>query len=54
MIVLPPFAQALHKAAGAGAKVEWYDTDHYFEGVDRARILGSVVDFMKQGLEKKK
>ncbi len=49
-IILPPFAQALHKAAGAGAKVEWYDTDHYFGGVDREKILQSIVDFMKTKL----
>ena len=49
-IVFPPFAQALHQAAGVGAKVEWYDTDHYFRGVDREKILRGVVDFMKTKL----
>ena len=49
-IILPPFAQALHQAAGAGSKVEWYDTDHYFGGVDREKILQSIVDFMKAKL----
>ncbi|MBM3877199.1 MAG: dienelactone hydrolase family protein [Verrucomicrobia bacterium] len=53
-IVFPPFAEALHKAAGATAKVEWYDTDHYFQGVDREKILGGVVDFMKSKLSAKK
>ena len=46
-IILAPFAQALHKAAGIGSKVEWYDTDHYFGGVDREKILQSIVDFMQ-------
>ena len=53
-IVFPPFAEALHKAAGEGSKVEWYDTDHYFGGVDRENILGNVVDFMKSSLTGKK
>lgn len=50
-IILAPFAQALHKAAGEGSKVEWYDTDHYFGGVDREKILQGIVDFMKTKLK---
>lgn len=50
LIVLPVFASALHKAAGAGSKVEWYDTDHFFSGLDREKILGTTVDFVKQAL----
>ena len=49
-VVLAPFAQALHQAAGEGATVVWYDTDHYFEGVDRGKILQSIVEFMKTKL----
>ena len=49
-IVLRPFATALHQAAGEGSKVAWYDTNHYFEGVDRPKIMQSIVDFMKDGL----
>ncbi len=46
-IVLAPFAQALHKAAGEGSKVEWYDTDHFFGGVDREKIMQSIIEFIK-------
>ncbi|MBI5800443.1 MAG: dienelactone hydrolase family protein [Verrucomicrobia bacterium] len=50
-IIFPPFAEALHKAAGAGSSVEWHDTDHYFHGMDLDKILGGVADFMKSKLE---
>ncbi len=50
-IVLAPFAQALHRAAGEGSKVEWYDTDHYFGGVDREKILQNIVEFIQTKLK---
>ncbi len=49
-IVLPVFAKALHGAAGEGSRVEWHDTDHYFSGADREKILESVAEFLKTSL----
>ncbi|HEV3257110.1 MAG TPA: acetylxylan esterase [Gemmataceae bacterium] len=43
-------AEALHKAAGKGAKVVWLDTDHYFHGQDRGKIADSVIDFLLEHL----
>ena len=40
------FADALHKAAGDGAKKMWVETDHFFQGVDRYAILEDVIAFM--------
>ena len=54
LIVLPMFAKALHKAAGEGSQVEWHDTDHYFAGTDREKILDSVAEFLKTNLVKSK
>jgi uncharacterized protein len=51
IIVPPAFASALHKAAGEGSRVEWHDTDHFFSGMDREKILDSVAEFLKQSLE---
>ena len=39
-------AEALHKAAGDGAKKMWVETDHFFQGVDRYAILEDVIAFM--------
>ena len=41
----------LHKAAGAGSKVVWLETDHYFKGLDRAAVCSTVIDFMEKGLK---
>ncbi len=46
-VVLRPFAESLHKAAGKGAVVRWHETDHIFRGTDRPRIMGELADFMK-------
>src|ERR1051325_1644890 len=52
-LVMKPWAESLHKYAGPGAKVVWHETDHYFKGVDRAKICESVIDFMEAGLKVK-
>jgi dienelactone hydrolase len=44
------FADALHNAAGPGAKKVWLDTDHYFNGVDRHAVGESVIDFLEEHL----
>jgi dienelactone hydrolase len=49
-IVLRPFANALHKAAGPHAIVKWYDTDHTFSNFDRAKIMALLSDFMREKL----
>ena len=49
-VVLKPLATALHRAAGKGAVVKWYDTDHTFNNFDRAKIMAMLADFMKQSL----
>ena len=49
-IVLRPFANALHKAAGPHAIVKWYDTDHTFSNIDRAKIMAVLADFMREKL----
>jgi uncharacterized protein len=46
------FGEQLHKAAGEHAKKMWIDTDHFFRGVDRYKVLETVIDFMEQGLSK--
>lgn len=48
------FAEALHKKAGAGSKVVWLETDHYFKGIDRAAACASVIDFMDEKMVMKK
>ncbi len=50
-LVLPVFARALHQAAGVGSEVKWFETDHFFTGVDREAILQSVADYLKAKLE---
>jgi dienelactone hydrolase len=49
-LVPRPFAEALHRAAGEGARVEWLETDHYFSGVDRHEVGESVIRFMQENL----
>lgn len=53
-LILKSWAESLHKAAGTGSKVVWLETDHYFNGVDRAMICDSVIDFMDKELAFKK
>ncbi len=53
-LILKSWAESLHRAAGKGAKVVWFETDHYFRGLDRAVICESVIDFMDLHLAKKK
>jgi dienelactone hydrolase len=45
-LIMRPWAESLHKYAGAGSKVVWLDTDHYFRDLDRAALCASVIDFM--------
>lgn len=52
-LILRPWAEALHKCAGDGAKVVWLETDHYLRGVDRTEVCRSVIDFMEKGLAPK-
>lgn len=47
------FAESLHKAAGAGAKVMWMDTDHFFHGTDYLELGTSVVKFLDENLPKR-
>jgi fermentation-respiration switch protein FrsA (DUF1100 family) len=49
-LIMRPWAESLHKAAGEGPKVVWLETDHYFRGVDREKVCESVIDFMHQGV----
>lgn len=49
-LILRPWAEALHKHAGEGAKVVWLDADHYFRGVDREEVCASVIEFMDKSL----
>lgn len=53
-LILKPWAESLHKAAGPAAKVVWLDTDHYFKGLDREAVCVSVIEFMEAGLTKAK
>jgi dienelactone hydrolase len=52
-LIFKPWAEALHKAAGAGAKVEWLETDHYFKGLDRLKVADTVIDFMDREMKGK-
>jgi dienelactone hydrolase len=49
-LILKPWAESLHRAAGAGSKVVWLEADHYFRGVDRAKVCDSVIEFMDKSL----
>ncbi|MCI0638240.1 MAG: acetylxylan esterase [Gemmataceae bacterium] len=53
-LIAKPWAESLHKYAGAGSKVVWLESDHYFRGLDRSVVCGSVIDFMDKALERKK
>jgi dienelactone hydrolase len=44
------FGEQLHKAAPAGTKKVWVNTDHFFRGVDRIAILDQIIDFMDDAL----
>lgn len=44
------FSDALHAAAGKGAKKVWVETDHFFRGIDRYAVLADVIEFMSQNL----
>jgi dienelactone hydrolase len=44
------FGEQLHKAAPEEAKKVRIDTDHFFRGVDRVKVLDQVIDFMEDGL----
>lgn len=50
-LVFPPLARVLHAAAGAGSEIKWYETDHFFNGIDRDAVLQSVAEYMKAKLE---
>ena len=39
-----------YRAAPEAAKRVWIDTDHFFRGVDRVKVLDQVIDFMEDGL----
>jgi dienelactone hydrolase len=43
-------AEAIHKAAGKGAKVVWLETDHYFRGEDRTKLGDLVIEFLEKNL----
>jgi dienelactone hydrolase len=49
-LILKSWAESLHECAGPGAKVVWLDTDHYFNGLDRAAICLDVIRFMDKEL----
>jgi dienelactone hydrolase len=49
-IIRRPFSWALHQAAGKGAKKVWLDTDHMFNGIDRAAMGESVIQFCLESL----
>lgn len=47
------FSESLHRAAGDTAKKVWLDTDHFFQGIDRAKLLDTVIGFMQDSLASK-
>jgi dienelactone hydrolase len=53
-LIMKSWAESLHRAAGEGSKVVWLDTDHYFKGLDRAKVCESVIDFMDEKLPRKR
>jgi dienelactone hydrolase len=53
-LIMRPWAESLHKAAGEGSKVVWLETDHYFKGLDRAAVCDTVIEFMEKGLSGKR
>jgi dienelactone hydrolase len=52
-LILKPWAESLHRAAGPSAKVTWLETDHYFRSLDRGKVCESVIDFMDRELPAK-
>ena len=51
LLVAPMFAKALHSAAGKNSRSIWYETDHYFKGQDRTKIVQEdVIDFLLENL----
>ena len=46
-----PNAEALHKAAGEGSQIRWVETDHYFSGVDRRKVIEGVIEFVQRELK---
>lgn len=53
-LIMRPWAESLHKAAGAGSKAVWLETDHYFKGLSRAEVCVSVIEFMEKELAVKR
>jgi dienelactone hydrolase len=53
-LIAKSWAEALHRAAGPGAKVVWLETDHYFRDVDRTAVCDSVIEFMNTALQVKR
>ena len=53
-MILKSWAESLHEAAGPSSKVVWLDCDHYFNGVDRAGVCESVIEFMDKELAGKR
>jgi dienelactone hydrolase len=52
-LVPRPFGEALHNAAGSGAKKVWLETDHFFSGLDRHEVGESVIQFIEQNVPTK-
>ncbi|MFM8470241.1 MAG: dienelactone hydrolase family protein [Limisphaerales bacterium] len=50
-LVFPVVAKLLHASAGEGSEIKWYETDHFFNGIDRDAVLQSVAEYMKAKLE---
>lgn len=49
-LIMRPWAESLHRAAGEGSKVVWLECDHYFKGLDRAEVCKSVIEFMEKAM----
>ncbi len=45
-IIPRAFSKALHRAAGNEAEKVWLDTDHLFNGIDRAGVGDSMIEFL--------
>ncbi len=45
-LIFKPWAESLHEVAGNDATVVWLETDHIFNGVDKAAVCDTVIDFM--------
>jgi alpha/beta superfamily hydrolase len=50
-MIMRPWAESLHKYAGQGSKVVWLETDHFFNGLDRAAVCRSVIEFMEKAMK---